>query len=251
MEVTDPSYNDHVCNRFTTIEEIEVEFAIMTNKFKQALIDNNIDVVSLIEQLCTISAVKNKNVPLFDHDVFLKIRSVEEFWRSLRTFWNIYDYDILWFIVKIAKCRVAQQILEEFLSKIDPSTIKDVDLVLHCKVDQTEGSLRPMLRIKVNAERCTYDIQEKVKKVVSEKFNLENYSLRFKGIKEGCIELLYRISKPVKSYLLQFKLNKSTLAEFSTYKIICLHIDDVDMTGFQVRIVYLRVAVCIGKSCPD
>ena len=49
MEVTDPSYNDHVCNRFTTIEEIEVEFAIMTNKFKQALIDNNIDVVSLIE----------------------------------------------------------------------------------------------------------------------------------------------------------------------------------------------------------
>ena len=183
--------------------------------------------------------------------MFLKIRSVEEFWRSLRTFWNIYDYDILWFIVKITKCRVAQQILEEFLSKIDPSTIKDVDLVLHCKVDQTEGSLRPMLRIKVNAERCTYDIQEKVKKVVSEKFNLENYSLRFKGIKEGCIELLYRISKPVKSYLLQFKLNKSTLAEFSTYKIICLHIDDVDMTGFQVRIVYLRVAVCIGKSCPD
>ena len=189
----------------------------MTNKIKQALIDNKIDIDSLIEQLCTISAVSNKNVPLFDKDVFVKIRSVNEFWKSLRTFWNIYDYDLLRFIVRITECEKAQKILEEFLSRIDPSALRDVDLVLHCRVDQREGSLRPTLRIKINA-------------------NLEEYSLHFKGIKDGCIELLYHISEPVKSYLLQYKFSEGvTLADFSIYKIISLYIDDVDIIGFQVR----------------
>ena len=229
------SSGEGVCSRLTTIEDIEVEFAIMTNKIKQALIDNNIDVDSLIEQLCAISAVCNKNVPLFDKDVFVRIRSIDEFWKSLRTFWNIYDYDLLRFIIKITKCGEAKKILEEFLSRIDPSAIKDVDLVLHYRVDQIEGSLMPTLRIKVNVEKCTYDIQEKVKNMVSEKFNLKEYTLRFKGIKEGCIELLYHVSKSVKSYLLQFKINESTLKEFSISKIISLHIDDVDIIGVKVR----------------
>ena len=224
-------------SRLTTIEDIEVEFAIMTNKIKQALIDNKVDVDSLIEQLCTISAVSNKNVPLFDKDVFKKIRSIDEFWKSLRTFWNIYDYDLLRFIIKITRCGEAQKTMQEFLSRIDPSTIKDVDLVLHCRVEQREGSLMPTLRIKVNAEDCTCDIQQKVKKVVSKKFNLEEYTLHFKGIKEGCIELLYHISEPVKSYLLQYKINEGTLTEFSAYKIINLYIDDVDIIGFQVSYI--------------
>ena len=45
----------------------------MTDKIKQALISNKIDVVSLIEQLCSISAVKS---PLFDAE---KIRSIDDF----------------------------------------------------------------------------------------------------------------------------------------------------------------------------
>ena len=235
MEATTSSNSGQgTCSRFTTFDEMDVEFAIMTNKIKQALINNNVDVDSLIEQLCAVSAVSNKNVPLFDKNVFARIRSVDEFWKSLRTFWNIYDYDLLRLIVRIAKCGEAKKILEEFLSRIDPSTLEDVDLVIHCRVDEIEGLLMPTLRIKVNAEKCTNDVKQKVKKIVSKKFNLEEYALRFKGIKDGCIELLYHISEPVKSYLLQYKLDEGTLTEFSTYKIISLHVDDVDI--FKVRV---------------
>ena len=217
------------CNKLTAIEDIEVEFAIMTNKIKQALINNNVEINPLIEQLCTISAVSNKNVPLLDKDVFTKITSVDEFWKSLRTFWSIYDYDLLRFIIKITECGEAQKVLEEFLSRIDPAAIKDVDLVLHCRVEQKEGLLKPILRIKVNAEKYTISIEREVKKIVSEKFNLEEYSLCFKGIKKGCIELLYHISKEIKSYLIQYEITESILTEFSTYKIVGLHIDDIDI----------------------
>ena len=54
---------------------------MMTNSIKQALISNNVDVVSLIEQVCVISTVKNKKVPLFDEDVFEKIKSIDDFWK--------------------------------------------------------------------------------------------------------------------------------------------------------------------------
>ena len=221
--------SDEETYRLTTIEDVEVEFAIMTIRFKQALIDNKVDVNSLIEQLCLMSAVKNKKVPLLDEDVFTKITTVDELWKSLRTFWSVYDYDLLRFIIKFTKCQEAKNILEEFLSRIDLTVIEDADLVLHCRVDQREGSLKPTLRIKINAKQCTYGIQQKVKKIVSEKFNLKEYALRFKGIKEGCIELLYYISKAVMRYLLQCKITRSILAEFSACKIISILINDVDI----------------------
>ena len=212
----------------------------MTNKIKQALIDNKVDVDSLIEQLRTISAVSNKKVPLFDEDVFARIRSVDEFWKSLSKFWSVCDYDLLRYIIKITECGKAKCILEEFLLKIDPSALRDVDLVLHCRVDQREGSLRPTLRIKINAEECTYNIQEKVKKMISEKFNLKEYSLHFKGIKDGCIELLYHISVPVKSYLLQTFQYKVILGEFSTYDIIGLYVDDDNIVGNWSKFIQVR-----------
>ena len=130
----------------------------MTSRIKQALINSNVDVVSLIEQLCAISAVKNKKVPLFDEDVFEKIQTINELWRKLRNFWNIFDYELLQYVVEISDCKEAQEIFEEFLLRIDPSVIEDVDLVLHCREEYQEGSLKPVLRIKVNTEKCTLTI---------------------------------------------------------------------------------------------
>lgn len=201
----------------------------MTNKLKQALIDNKVDVDSLIEQLRTISGVNTRNVPLLDEDVFARIRTVDDFWKRLSTYWNVYDYDLLRFIVKITKCREARNILEEFLSRIDPAIIEDVDLVLHCRVDKNEGWPKPILRIKINAEKCTCEIQKEVKEIVSEKYNLKEYCLRFKGIKEGCIELLYYISEALMAYFLECTITGSVLAEFSTIKIISIYINNVDI----------------------
>ena len=55
--------DEEVC-RLTTMEDIEVEFAIMTDKIKQALINSKINIDSLIEQLRSISGVRNRNFPL-------------------------------------------------------------------------------------------------------------------------------------------------------------------------------------------
>ena len=111
----------------------------MTDKIKQALVNSKINIDLLIEQLCSISGVRNRNVPLFDEEVFTKIKSVEEFWKTLSTFWSIYDYDILRFIItKITDYENTQKALAEFLSKIDPTVIEDVDLELDCRVERKE-----------------------------------------------------------------------------------------------------------------
>ena len=210
----------------TSINLIEIEFAKTTNRIKQALINNNVDVVSLIEQLCAISAVKNQKVPLFDEDVFEKIKSIDEIWKKLKNFWNIFDYELLQCVVEISDCREAKGIFKEFLSRIDPSAIEDEDLILHCQVQDREGSLKPVLRIKVNSEKCTSDIRKMVEKTVSEAYNLHKYTLRLQGIKKGCVELLYYISKPLKVFILQFEITENILGSFLAHKIISLHIDE-------------------------
>ena len=226
------------CEKWTSIDIIEIEFAKMTNRIKQALINNNINVDSLIEQPCAISAVKNQKVPLFDEDVFEKIKSIDEFWKKLKNFWNIFDYELLQFVVEISDCREAKDIFKNFLSRIDPSAIEDEDLVLHCQVQNREGSLKPVLRIKVNSEKCTLDIRKMVEATVSEAYNLHKYTLRLQGIKKGCVELLYYISKPLKVFLLQFEISESILENFLTHKIISLHID-----GFVLKIPFKNIEI--------
>ena len=212
----------------TTIDDIEMEFAIMTIRIKQALIDNEIDIDTLIQQLRATSAVRTKNVPLLDEEVFDRITSIDDLWKSLSRFWTLFDYDLLRFIVKITKCEEAKSILDEFLSGIDPAIIEDVDLVLECQKYEKPGSLKPILRIKVNVVKCTPDVKKKVKEAVSEKYNLNEYSICFKGIREGCIELLYHVSKAVMVYLLQCKVTRTIVAELSACKIIGICINDVD-----------------------
>ena len=210
----------------TSIEEIEVQFAIMTTGIKCALIHNNIEVGLLIERLCAISAVKEREVPLFDEDVFTKIKSIDELWKQLRDQWDIYNYELLRYIVKVSECGKAKEILEQFVSKIDPSAIKDVEFVLRCQKEKQTGTLKPVLRIKVNCQECTPNIKKKVEDIVSKMYDLDKYTLRLRSIKEGCIELLYYISQPLKSYLLNFKISNEILANFSNCDIISLHIDE-------------------------
>ena len=217
------------CEELTVIQRIEAQFAKMTNRIKQALISNNVDVASLIQQLLAISAVKNKKVPLFDEDVFEKIKSIDEVWRKLRIFWSVFGYELLWYVVEISDCREAQVIFEEFSSGIDPTTIEDVDLALHCKVEDQEGSLTPVLRIKVNTEKYTSSIIKSVEEILSKTYNINKLAVCFQGIKEGCTELQYYISKPLKLYLLQFKISVGDLAEFLAHKIISLRIDEFEL----------------------
>ena len=61
------------------------------------------------------------------------------------------------------------------------------------------------LHVKVAWDKCTVAVAKEVKEVISKHLELEKYVLVFKGIKEGCIELIYQISHSVKSYILHIQ----------------------------------------------
>jgi len=174
--------------------------------------------------------------------MFDKVKSIEDFWKMLRGFFSIFDYDLLQCIVEISECTEARNVFEEFLSRIDPSAIRDVDLVLHCGVEDRQGALKPVLRIKVNSKECTLEIKNMVEEIVSKAYDLNTYALCFQGIKEGCIELHYFISKSLKLYLIQFKNFKGSLKQFLAHKIISLHVDEFVLTKTTENIVsYLYI----------
>ena len=233
----------------TNILDNEIQFTKMMNVIRQALIKSNVDVFSLIERLCAVSSVKNKMVPLFDESVFEEIKSIDKFWGKLESFWSIFGHELLQCIVEISECEEAQIILENFLSRFDFSAIKDVDLALHCGLEDLEGSLRPMLRIKINAEKCTLSVKNNVEEIVSKIYNLNECAACFQGIIEDCNELVYYVSNPLKLYLLQFKVSKGDLAEFLAHKVISLNIDQFELqtkaTDRMVSLKYVLLTVLL------
>ena len=199
------------CGILTSIKDIEIEFAKMTTKVKEALIKAKVDVVELIKRLSTITVVRNKKVPLFGEDVFVRIRTIEDLWRKLEYFWTIFDYDVLQCVINESECQDAWNIFEDFMSRIEPSKIEDADLVLYCTEEQCEGSLMPVLRVRINSYECTPNIESEVKSVISEVYELEKYKVCLKCIRKGCIEMVYYISKPLKLYLVNFAITGSSI----------------------------------------
>ena len=72
--------NDEEANELITAGDLEADFASTTNKIKQALISSSepVDVKSVVQQLQTSTAVKDKNVPLFDEEVFENVTAIEK-----------------------------------------------------------------------------------------------------------------------------------------------------------------------------
>ena len=228
-----------------TFEDLIVAFAITTSQIKQALSNSSIDVSSVIEQLQTVTAVRDRDISLFDKDAFENVATVETLWQKLSRFWSIFNCDLLKILLRIVQCKKAKEILEEFLLRIDISALEDTDLVLHYEILQTQGLIKPLLRIKVKAERCTNSIKKKVEEVVSLKFNLKEYTLCFKGIKQHeCIELVYEISNAVTSYLLDCNFTKTDAANFAAHGILLLQINDVTINDVTLGTLDMVCTVC-------
>ena len=214
----------------TCIDDIELEFAKTTNKIKEELSQyvSDSDVTSLIEQLRAISVVKDKKIPLFAEDTFKRVSNVRSLWQILSGFWSIYDYDILNLVLKIISYEKANRIFDHFLLQIDPAVIDDVDLVIHCKVYEREF-IKPLLRVKVKVDRCNHHHEKEVIKALSKTFNLENYALRLKGIREGCVELIYEVAEELKSYLLSCVVVGSDAQYLINCGIMHLEIDNMEI----------------------
>ena len=105
-------------DKLMTFEDLEVEFAITTNKIKQVLCSSSVNVASVVEQLQTISVVRNKNIPLLDEDVFETVTTVEKLWQKLSRFWWVFDYDMLRILLKIVNCKRANKYLKSSCQKL-------------------------------------------------------------------------------------------------------------------------------------
>ena len=219
------SYDGNVISTSSCFDKLEVEFAKMTDRIKQALIKSNKNVVSLIEQLRTISGVKEKNVPIFQDDIFERVTSIDLLWQKLSGFWSLLDYDVLICLIEIIDYEETNKILKDFLSKIDISELEDKELVLKCSLFKRE-CMKPKLRVKLKTEKCDPITIKCVKQTLCKQFDLENYALCLKSIKQGCFELFYQTSKHMMMYLLEFKVTGYIITELAAKKIICLQSDD-------------------------
>lgn len=219
------SYNENIISTSSGFDKLEVEFAKMTDRIKQALIQHNKNVSSLIEQLRTISGVKEKNVPIFQDDVFERVTSIDLLWQKLSGFWSLLDYDLLIYLIEIIDYEETNKILKDFVSKIDISKLQDKELVLKCTLFEQE-CMKPKLRVKLKTEECDANTVKCVKQSLCKQFKLEDYALCLKSIKQGCFELIYQTSKHMMMYLLEFKVTGYIITELAAQKIICLQSDD-------------------------
>ena len=216
--------------RLSSIDEIEAEFGIMVAEIQEALEKNNVNVNKLLIKLKSSSAVRERKIPLFDKDTFNNITSIEKLFETLSTYWHLFDYDVLMYLVKTAGCKEAKRIYDDFLASFDSSVMNNYKLILKC--DEFKEGIIPgtcKLRIKVALDQCTVEMEKKVKEVISKHFELENYALVYKGLKQGCIELMYQISQSVESYMLQHNLNSDALLQLKAHSITSLKLDYMEM----------------------
>ena len=220
--------------RLSSIDEVEAEFGIMVTKIQEALTKSNIDVSKLLIKLKSSSAVRDREVPLFDPGIFERVKSIDKLFEILSGYWHLFDYDVLMYLVNTAECKEAKILLyDDFLASFDASAISnDHQLILNYH-KFNEGNILPgtcKLRVKVAHDVCTAEVQRRVKSIIAGYFNLEKYSLILKGIKQGCTELTFQISHSVYSYVLQYEVDECSVLQIKSHMIVSIKVDgDVEL----------------------
>ena len=220
-----------------TFDEIEAEFGVMVIKIQETLKKNNVNVSNLIIKLQGSSAVRDREVPLFDSDIFKRITSIDKLFQTLSGYWHLFDYDVLLYLVKTAECKEAKKAYDDFFTSFDSSVIHDhFNNLIHSCLEFNKGSNIPgtcRLWVKITLEECTAETKEEIKVILAQSYRLEKYALICKGIKQGCIEIIYQISPSVKSYMLQYKVTKYNMLQLKAHMITTIKIDDLDILNID------------------
>ena len=69
--------------KLSIFNEIEAEFGIMVTKIQEVLEKNDVDVSKLLIKLKSSSAVRDREVPLFDPRIFERITSIDKLFETL------------------------------------------------------------------------------------------------------------------------------------------------------------------------
>ena len=210
--------------RFTTVFDSGINLAKIAKKIKE---DLQLNAVTVIHKLQRSSAVEEEFIPIFDDELKNEdTTSLDLLWK--KQLWNIFDFDLLDYLVEVSECSTVKQIWETFLSRIDPNLIEDVGLILGFDELEEKCSLETQLRVKL--DKKVTEINGALQTVLKEKlctlFKLKKYSLQCVRIKKGCIEFTYHISKAVAVYLLHFEITRKIMADFISYSIAYLQINN-------------------------
>ena len=205
----------------------------MTKNIKKALIKNKCNVNTLIEKLKKLYVNDYKKIPLFDEDEFDKKETIESLWHKLSAYWEIYDYDLLIYFVKICSCEEATKIFEKFVSRIDSSIIVNKNLVLHYKLHayKKEDVSRETLRVKVNANSCDPFLRDQVKESLFHVYDIHanRCALHLKTITKGCIEMRFIASRSLLSHIQKCEVYGRDLVRIAALGISSIRIYDMEL----------------------
>ena len=161
----------------------------MIKDVQKEFTDSNVVLDELLMNLKNAFATKNKAVHLFEENMFNDVKSIGALFEILGNFWNLYDHDMLAFLINIADCKKAQKIYTEFVASMDLSAF---DLINHCsdkKLPILPGY--KAFQIKIEKSSCTIKMMERIKMLIVEYYKLEKYAIIIKEITTGSVEITF------------------------------------------------------------
>ena len=206
-----------------SLKDIEEDFENMIFDVQKAFINDNVVVDDLLMNLKTSSATKNKEVPLFEEDFFKNVKSIETLFKVLDYYWNLYDHDMLAFLINTAKCKMACVIYQKFVNFLNLSSF---DLLSHPNKEMAPGY--KILQITIDKSECTIKTVENIKRMVVEYYELEKCAIVFKEVTKGSINIKYLTSD-----LVMIHINNKTL--FVDFKTRLIHEGVTVFNGMKIK----------------
>ena len=186
----------------------------MIKDVQKEFTDGSVVLDELLMNLKNAYATKNKTVHLFEENTFNDVKSIGALFEILGYFWNLYDHDMLAFLINIADCKKAHKIYTEFITSTNLSAF---DLVNHCS--DKEVPILPgykALQIKVEKSSCTIKTMETIKMLIVEYYELEKYAIIIKEITTGSVKIIL-----IAPDLVMVELNNKRLLIDFKKKLIC------------------------------
>ena len=174
------------------MNDIETDFKEMINNVQKAFIDGKIDLNDVLKKLNNSSATKHKEIPLFEKNLFEDVISIETLFKVLSCFWNLYDHDMLAFLIDTVKCEKANRVYKEFCASLDLSAFD----LLNYYCDQEIAILPGYSTLKITLEKkeCTSKTMEKIKSITVDHYGLEKYAIVLKKVTKGSIKIEFLTS---------------------------------------------------------
>ena len=95
----------------------------MVTKIQKVLENDDVYVSKLLVKLKSSSAVRDREVSLFDPGIFERITSIDKLFETLSGYWHLFDYDVLLYLVSTAERKEDKVIFDDFLTSFDSSVI--------------------------------------------------------------------------------------------------------------------------------